>query len=178
MPVGLEFASPKADMGFSVAPLPFSVHDDPPVKVIFSVPPPPQFSGSVDSQFNPQPIFDSIWKTPKIPSSRKLEPPPLEHVPVMTRKMLLAAAETPAEKKRIARLYPFLKAKELKVFDGDDEEEVDAVHSYSRGERPVSHRTQRNGAAGRRNEEPPKEIHSLPSVRRGRNPTQGRDKDG
>jgi hypothetical protein len=143
MPIGFEFPSIPPDTAFSVAPLPFSAHTDPPQKV--------------PSQFSPEPIFDSIWKTPKIPSQRKLAKAHMQNAPVMTRKMVLALTKTAREKKRIARLYPFLKAKELAVLDGDDDEEGDLLNCPS-GERPASYRPRRNG----RGEEPPRETHSLP----------------
>jgi hypothetical protein len=98
----------------------------------------------------------------------------------MTRKMMLSLSSQ-TQRSRTRKLYPFLRAAELRKVDSRDAS-GDPLLSYSGGERPVSHAGVREPPKKEpepaKADGPPKEVRSLPSVRRGGSKKKRFAKDG
>lgn len=119
-------------------------------KVTFSLSQKPETKGSDEPTFNPEPLFDTMWKTVQAPKNVIQYERKRSDVPVMT-KMDFAAAAIKSTGSQMKALYPY-----LKVCDSSKSEnsQLNVTHSHSPAQESVP-----VAAAD--------EVKSLPSVRKG-----------
>ena len=116
-------------------------------KVTFSLAQKPETSS--EPEFNPEPLFDTMWKTVQAPKHVIQYERKRSDVPVMT-KMDFASAAIKSTESQMKALYPYLK-----------------VCDSSRSENSQFNVTHSAGHGSSRPADPADEVKSLPSVRRG-----------